>query len=126
MIKSHFSIYLLIGLFNTSIGYIVIFYLTYINVMPEVSNFIGYFIGVFSSYFINKKYNFKSNNKHKKELPKFLLSMLISYVINLLILIICYRVLDWNVYLSHALAGIAYTITGYLMSKYFVFQKGKK
>ena len=125
MIKSNFVLYLFIGLINSSIGYIIIFYLTYINIIAEISNFLGYFIGIFISYFINKRYNFKSNRTHKKELPKFLLSMFISYLINLLILIICYRILSWNVYASQLLAGVAYTLSGYVLSKYFVFIKGK-
>ncbi len=114
--------YATIGLFNTFIGYGIIFILFYFGIFPELSNFIGYFIGFFVSYFLNKKYNFKSKNEHKKDFPKFILSMIIAYLLNLLILIICYRFLGMNVYLSQILAGFVYMIVGYFLSKIWVFE----
>ena len=94
----------------------------FIGLSPEISNFLGYFFGFFSSYFFNKKYNFKSTNSHQKDLPKFLLSMCMAFLVNLLVLSISYRLLMLNAYLSQVIAGIFYIITGYLLSKLWVFR----
>lgn len=114
--------YALIGIVNTGIGYGLTFYMFYIGILPELSNFVGYFVGFFVSYFLNKRYNFKSENSHKKDLPKFLISMGLAYIINLIVLSILFRVLEINVYFSQVLAGISYILVGYLMSKYWVFK----
>lgn len=122
MINNTFIKYGIIGVFNTLVGFGIIFFLFFLGVYPELSNFIGYVIGFFVSYFLNKKYNFKSENSHKKDLPKFLLSMSLAYILNLLVLIICYRYLDVNVYISQVLAGVVYVLTGYILSKVWVFK----
>lgn len=122
MINNTFIKYGIIGVFNTLVGFGIIFFLFFLGVYPELSNFIGYVIGFFVSYFLNKKYNFKSENSHKKDLPKFLLSMSLAYILNLLVLIICYRYLDVNVYISQILAGTVYVLTGYILSKIWVFK----
>ncbi len=124
MINNTFIKYSVIGVFNTFVGYGIIFVLVYFGLFPELSNFIGYFIGFFVSYFLNKKYNFKSKNHHKEDFPRFLLSMSIAYLSNLLVLVICYRFLDINVYLSQVFAGVVYVLVGYSLSKIWVFKKG--
>ncbi len=120
---SNFLIYLVIGLLNSGIGYIVILYFTYAGVVAEISNLLGYLLGVVFSYILNKKYNFKSKREHRKELPKFMFSMFISYLVNLIVLVFGYRVFGINVYIAQILAGISYTVTGYTLSKFFVFQE---
>jgi putative flippase GtrA len=115
--------YGLIGVVNTIVGYGITFYLFYLGVLAELANLFGYIVGFFLSYFLNKKYNFKSINSHKKDLPKFLLSMGVAYVLNLIILMVCYRFFEMNVYLSQIIAGIVYTGCGYILSKRWVFRK---
>ncbi len=123
MTNNTFIKYGIIGIFNTFIGYGLIFILFYIGILPELSNFIGYFVGFFVSYFLNKKYNFKSKKQHKKDLPKFIFSMLVAYCLNLIMLMLCYRALHINVYLSQIFAGIIYVLAGYLLSRTWVFKK---
>jgi len=121
--SSTFLKYIFIGVINTLCGYGIIFVLMYKNISPEISNFIGYFIGFFISYYLNKKYNFKSNNSHLNDLSKFVVSMGIAYFVNLIVLIICYKKFGINVYVSQVIAGITYTITGYFLSKIWVFKR---
>jgi putative flippase GtrA len=44
--------YGIIGVINTLIGYGVLFYLTYIGVLAELSNLFGYVVGFVVSYFL--------------------------------------------------------------------------
>lgn len=115
--------YILVGGFNTLIGYTIIASLFYVGFFPELSNFIGYFIVIFISYFLNKKYTFRSEDSHKKNLPRFISSMLIAYLFNLLTFEIFYRVLSVNIYLSQIYAVVVYTLIGYFLSKKWVFKK---
>lgn len=115
------SKYFIIGIINSSLGYIIILSLTYLGLLAEVSNLFGYIIGIFVSYFLNKKYNFKTNNQDKKEFLRFLFTVFIAYILNLITLFITYRVLNIDVYISQVLAGIAYFIVGYILSKKYVF-----
>jgi putative flippase GtrA len=114
--------YILVGGFNTLIGYTIIASLFYVGFFPELSNFIGYFIVIFISYFLNKKYTFRSEDSHKKNLPRFISSMLIAYLFNLLTFEIFYRVLSVNIYLSQIYAVVVYTLIGYFLSKKWVFK----
>lgn len=119
--NNSFVKYGVIGLVNTIIGYGLIFTFMYLGILAEISNFLGYFVGFFVSYSLNKKYNFKSQNSHKRDLPKFLISMSIAYIFNLLTLIACYRFFGLNSYLSQIIAGAIYTLSGYILSKIWVF-----
>ncbi len=121
MTKHLFS-YTVIGVLNTIIGYIIIFYLTYIKILPEIANIVGYLVGFILSYILNKKYNFKSKNTHKKDFPKFILSMSVAYILNFITLIFFFRMLDYNIYLSQIISGIVYLITGFILSKFYTFK----
>jgi putative flippase GtrA len=123
LISSSFIKYGVIGVVNTLFSYTIIFLLVYINFSAELSNFIGYFLGIFLSYYLNKKYNFKSKNSYKKEMPKFLTSMFIAYLLNLIALVLCYRYIGINVYISQLIAGVVYTLAGYVISKVWVFNE---
>ena len=114
--------YILIGVFNTALGYGLTFYLFWIGVLPELANLLGYIAGFISSYILNKKFNFKSKNKHRIELPKFIVSMMIAYLVNLIVLYISYRAYEINVYISQVIAGVFYVAVGYLLSKKIVFK----
>lgn len=117
--------YSFIGLINTFIGYFIIFYLTYLNLLPEIANLLGYLTGFVLSYILNKKYNFKSKENYKKDLTKFFFSMSIAYMINLLVLIILFRFLEINIYLSQIISGIVYLCSGFILSYFYTFNSKK-
>ncbi len=117
--------YSFIGIINTFIGYLIIFYLTYINIIPEFANITGYCVGFILSFFLNKKYNFKSDRKYRKEVPKFILTVTISYMLNLLVLILLYRILNINIYISQLIASVVYLGAGFLLSYFYIFNYKK-
>lgn len=111
--------YLLVGVLNTLIGFGTIFLLIFVGVLPELANFLGYVIGIICSYFLNKTFTFKSQ-KSGDFLP-FVLSMIIAYVLNFIAFVILFRLLGVNVYVSQIIAGGIYTLSGFLLSKFFVW-----
>lgn len=112
--------YLLVGTLNTIVGFSIIFGLMFLGVSPEISNISGYAVGIIFSYFMNKIFTFKSNAKSKIEFIKFAISMLIAYVLNFITLKICLN-FGINPYICQILSNIIYTISGFLLSKFWVF-----
>lgn len=122
ILDSSFVRYLFVGVFNTLFGFGIIFILMYYGVLAEIANLIGYFFGILLSYLLNKYFTFRSKNSHKKEFYKFIIAMGIAYLINLCALSISYRILHIDKYLSQIIAGICYTISGYLLNRFFTFK----
>ena len=114
--------YCLIGGINTIVGFGIIFILMALGLIAEVANFIGYCAGIIVSFTLNKHFTFKANRNYA--FLRFCLAMGSAYVLNLLVLIICYRGFHLNAYIVQILAGIIYTISGFLLSKYFAFRTG--
>lgn len=117
-----FSRFIISGIINTVLGYIVIINLIYFfNNSPIFNNICGYSIGLTSSYLLNKFYTFKSNKKSSREVIKFIIVFIISYAINL----ICLTFLIENVALdeltAQVLSSLIYTFTSYFLNKYYVF-----
>lgn len=121
-LSNNFLFYLLLGVVNSVIGYVVIFSLVFFGLLPEFANLTGYCVGFFLSYLLNKKYNFKITYPHRQELPRFLISMIAAYLVNLFVLMVSYRYCGVNIYIAQIIAGVFYVLVGYLMSKYFVFK----
>ncbi|AHE94717.1 TPA: GtrA family protein [Campylobacter fetus subsp. venerealis] len=119
--NSYFLRYLCVGVLNTIVGFGIIFTLMYIGYSAEISNLIGYICGIIFSYFMNKFFTFNTKNRNKKEFIKFIIAMLISYVLNLLMLKTCLS-LGINAYIAQLFAGAAYTVSGFLISKFWVFK----
>lgn len=126
ILQYSFIKYLMVGMINTLVGFGIIFILMYSGLLPEIANFIGYLCGFILSFILNKYFTFKSKNYVKSEFIRFALSMGIAYLINLLILVISYRSLGINEYISQIIAGIFYTLVGYLLSKFYTFKLVKK
>jgi putative flippase GtrA len=114
--------YLLIGIVNSIVAYLLIFGFMLLGIGPEVSNFVGYFFGIVVSYVLNKQFNFKSKNRHMDDLPKFLASMAVAYLLNLAALVTLYRGWGVNPYVSQIAAGAVYLLVGYSLSRVWVFR----
>ncbi len=99
------------------------FGLTFIGLMPELSNAIGYAIAFINSYVLNKKFTFESKNKHKQDFIRFAFATILAYLINLLSLVICFRVFYINEYISLIIANIIYVIVGYILHRFWTFKK---
>ena len=81
--------YLFIGLANTFVTSIIIFFLYSVNFSDQLANFCGICAGVTQSILLNSKFTFGQNKiKYDKSLYFFLI-LTLSYFVNLLVLNIC-------------------------------------
>lgn len=119
--RKYLLFYLFIGVLNTLVGFGIIFTLMYLGNDPTISNLIGYICGIIFSYFMNKSFTFKSKNKSKLEFIRFIIAMLISYFLNLLTLKLALNS-SVNPYISQIIAGFIYTVSGFLISRFWVFK----
>lgn len=123
---SQFIRFIIAGVFNTGLGYAVIFGCMYLaDLPPEPSNLIGYVTGLVVSYFFHRRYTFRSTQQRKKEFVHFIAAFVVAYSANLGALTLLVRVGDVHAGISQIIAGAVYIGISYLLNKYYVFHQAK-
>lgn len=118
-----FGRYLVVGVFNTVWGYVLIFACMYLlHWSPEASNVTGYAIGLLTSYVLNRRYTFRSRDSTMLEFPRFLGTFFFAFAANFATLAVLVRVLEFHAGISQILAGAVYVGASYALSRYFVFR----
>ena len=110
-----------VGVFNSVVGYAVIFLLSAFDVSPYLSNLSGYVVGFFCSFFLSKKFVFSAHGNGLQQFVRFLLAFLFSYALNLLVLH-QFLIAHFNKYLAQVVAGGIYLVAMYFLSKKMVFK----
>ncbi|MDM0122284.1 GtrA family protein [Variovorax arabinosiphilus] len=114
-----------VGVINTVIGYAVIFFCMYgLSQSPVLSNVIGYAVGLIVSFVLNRSYTFRSTAAVAPQALRFAAFFILAYLVNLGILIWLTRYLGVRSGTSQIVAGIAYFVVFFIISKYFVFAGG--
>lgn len=115
--------FILVGAFNTILGYGIIFFFMYIvNLSPEFSNAIGYMTTLIVSYSLHRRYTFRIKQKKNIMFFYFLIVFMISYCANLIILVILVRAMGVHAGISQFVAGAVYVCTSYLLNKHYAFR----
>jgi putative flippase GtrA len=115
--------FLTVGVFNTLLGYCVIFTCMYLaHMSPETSNVAGYAVGVVASYILNRKYTFQSKQKRRNEIVRFLTAFVIAYAANFATLIILIHRMGIRESTSQVLAGFIYVVASFIMNKHYAFK----
>jgi len=115
--------FLTVGVFNTVLGYSIIFACMYLLKMSaELSNVAGYIVGLIGSYLLNRNYTFNSSQKKSSEMIRFLIVFIISYASNFMMLLILIYAIGVHEGLSQVIAGFVYIITSFILNKYYVFK----
>lgn len=115
--------FLTVGVFNTILGYCVIFACMYLAKMsPECSNIIGYAVGLVASYVLNRKYTFNSKQNRRSEIIRFLAVFVVAYASNFVVLVILIHRVGIHEGASQVLAGLIYVVASFIMNKYYVFK----
>lgn len=119
----HFIKFNIVGIINTIFGYSIVFGTMYfLNFDAKISNALGYILGVLLSYYLNRKYTFKSEARVKNEILKFFGVFIIAYTFNFLTLVLSIEYLHINEYISQVISAVVYTVTFFILSKFFVFK----
>ena len=115
--------FILVGAFNTILGYGIIFFFMYvIDLSPEFSNAIGYMTTLIVSYSLHRRYTFRIKQKKNIMFFYFLIVFMISYCANLVILVILVRAMGVHAGISQFVAGAVYVCTSYLLNKHYAFR----
>ena len=114
----------LVGVFNTLVGYAIIFTAMYgLDFSPVAANASGYGVGLLISYWLNRVYTFRSSSAVGSEAFKFVAVVGLAYLINLAVLLLWTKVFGFHEGVGQVVAGGAYIVSSYSLNKYFVFQQ---
>ena len=120
---SQLSRYLGSGLFNTIVGFSVIFLLTSLGFSPYLANICGYIVGFILGFLVAKNFVFYSNGHFFGESMRYLMAFIFSFLLNFLVLTIAIKEFQIGALFAQILAAIAYTICMFILSRRFVFLK---
>lgn len=119
-----FGKFLVVGVINTSVTYIVYVFLRLFSLSPEICNATGYVAGVINSFLWNKKWVFKTKNTNIiREVISFLVVFMISYGVQLYTFRLMLYYLLWNEYLAQFFGMVIYTILNFVLNRFFSFKK---
>ena len=117
--------YILIGLVNTFLTSIIIFFLYSINFSDQLANFCGIFVGLIQSIFLNSKFTFGQNKIRYDKSLYFLLILLVAYIVNLLVLNIALNYFLLSSIISQFIALFMYTSISFLLLNNYLFKNHK-
>ncbi|OIR06741.1 GtrA-like protein [mine drainage metagenome] len=109
------------GALNTLVGFSVIFLLMALGVSPFIANIGGYVVGFAMGFALSKKFVFRSNGHFVVESIRYLIAFLLCFALNFLVLRLTLTLLHWNVVFAQFGAAATYTLSMYLLSRWFVF-----
>lgn len=112
-------------MFNSIVGYAIIFLLMFLGLNPMASNFFGYLISFTISYFTHKKFSFSTRTASTAAYGKYALVVLIAYFSNLYILEMLISDILINEYLAQVIAGSVYIGLSFILTRRFVFVDNK-
>ena len=120
----HFLKYLSVGIVNTFIGFgVFLLLIGRLELRPEIANFIGYVVALIIAYSLNKIYVFNDFVAAPGAIFKFFLCFICSFLINQCVLILFYRIMDFNAAIAQIPAMASYTLVFYFLNKTFVFSR---
>jgi len=118
--------YIFAGVINTITGYCVFLAaLRLMGIRAEFANAVGYAVALTVAFILNKFYVFAKNKNPNYTLLRFSFSFAIAFVINQGVLIFFLRFFSLPAEFAQILSMSAYTVSFYLLNKWFVFRDTK-
>lgn len=108
--------YCFVGIINTVVTLLFIFFFSSLGFSVYLSNFVSYFFGIFISYVLNSKFTFQKDIGVKTSI-RFIICVAFSYVLNISIVYIILFFYSNYVFLSQFIGMIFYTISGFVFNK---------
>jgi len=121
-VSTEFCRYLVAGLVNTAVGYLaflIAFRLLDIDVM--YANTVSYAIGLLVAYILNLMFVFSEGAHSASAAFRFLIGFCIAYTINVSALYTVLEYLYVRAEIAQLFAMASYTISFYLINKFFVW-----
>ena len=117
--------YNIVGVINTLVDFLVYQLLTYLGMKYAIAQCISYSCGILNSYFFNSRWTFRRDSgRSKKEFIYFVAVNLVSMGLSVLLLKVCYEILNINSNLiSKAIVTPIVMLVNFFGSKLFVFKK---
>lgn len=126
MIKKYlvqFNRYILLGITNTMLTFLIIFLMLSSGKSDYFSNFIGFSFGMILSFLLHSKFTFKDTSNPLKKFPMYLLIVALSYLMNLSILYLCLNYYSLASIPSQFLSLSFYVFVNFSLLKLFVFKE---
>lgn len=124
--------YLIVGGLTTVVSLVTYFICTETFLDPNVTielqlaNIISWVFAVAFAFVTNRVFVFKSKNTNiLKELFSFIASRVFSLLLDMLSMFVMVSVLLWNDKIAKLVVQVIVTVVNYILSKLFVFKKGK-
>ena len=113
--------YLSVGVINTLVGLSIIWGLMLLGVDPVTANACGYAVGLVVAFILNRAWTFRVEAEFG-QIVRYLLAFMVAYGINVVILNFCLQLFGGQGFLEQLPAMAAYTLSFYLLCKYYVFR----
>ena len=120
-IHKTFSMYIIVGLANTTTSFAIIFFMLLFGFSDVISNFFGIVGGIFQSIILNTKFTFGQKNITIYKSLNFLLILLAAYVINLIALYVSINYLGFSSPLAQIAGMTCYVSVSFLCLNRFLF-----
>ncbi len=122
--------YLIVGVLTTIVSLAVYYVSVYTFLNPEnaiqlqIANILSWVAGVIFAYFTNRKFVFESKEKNKlAEASKFVLSRVITLIMDMIVMWLGVTILCLNDKIMKLISQVIITVSNYIFSKIFVFNK---
>lgn len=120
-IKYLFPKFLLVGIFNTIIGYFLLALFIFIGLNNYIAFSLAHIVGVYINF---NTYSFLFKNKDKSKIVKFAVTYLVLFL-NGNILIYFIDFYQFNIYIGTLFVVIFNTLLGFILNKKYVFSVDK-
>lgn len=121
---SQFLKFILVGLINTAVGYIVFLVgLHFFSLVPSIANTFSYAIALIFSFFLSKNFVFDYGVTDFRAIIKFICAFIIAFTCNQMILYVGYNIFALPAEVAQIFAMCTYTTIFFIINKLFVFKR---
>lgn len=115
--------FLVVGIINTFVTYIVFVLIRLFGATPELSNAMGYLAGVINSFLWNKKWVFQTKGTNVyKEMAAFFAVFVVCYYVQFVAFRFMLYEMKWNEYIAQLIGMLVYTMLSFILNKFFSFK----
>lgn len=121
--QKEFFRYVIVGLSNNGLAYIVFLGITFLHVEPKLAMTIVYVACAALGYIGHKKWTFTHEGSNISTSARYVIAHTMGYFLNLLILYALFDILSYPYQLVQVFAILTVAVFLFITFKYFVFTK---